>query len=106
MRNSTRGVVRWGSFGLEAYCLFVLYNVAFMVPFPFNQRLGFIAGAAAVSLAFAWFSSVYWENSAAGPRQTIGRAATKPPIVLWCLLVIPPAIVVALEILTYRHTGK
>jgi hypothetical protein len=106
MKDSTRGLVRWGALALEAYSLFVLYNGTFMVPGPYNERLGLIAGVAVISLAFAWLCSSYWENSTAGSRRMTMRIVSKPPFILWFLAAVPPAITVGFEIFTYYQTGR
>jgi hypothetical protein len=106
MRKSTRGFLRWGALVLEVYSLFVLYSGAFMVPFPYNERLGLIGGAAAVSLSFGVLSSFLWEGSHKSPRPAFRQIALEPPLVLWAIAVIPPTIAAGSEIFRYAETGK
>jgi hypothetical protein len=95
-----------GCINFRAFSLLVVYNGAFMVPFPYNEKFGVIAGSAAVSLFFAWLSSTYWEDATGGHRQTVWEVALKPPIILWAIAVVPPAIGAGSAILGFTQTGK
>jgi len=83
MKISATRWVKWGAFVVELYVLFVLYTCVFMVPFPYNEKLGIIGGAMAVSGAFAVLSSSMWKDSEHDPRPSLWKIPTKPPFGLW-----------------------
>ena len=105
MKNSPRGFLRWGALALELFSLFVLYNAAFMVPFPYSERIGMIAAAAGVSLFFAGVSSFHWDWESRQPRPPTWKIVLAPPVILWAVAVIPPALGLGSVILGYEQTG-
>ena len=77
-----------------------------MVPGPYNERLGVIAGAMVVSGVFAVLSSFFWEDTHGERGRLFRRILAKPPFGLWVLAILPPLITAASEIASFYQTGQ
>jgi hypothetical protein len=92
MTNSSRRLIRTGAVILEGFSLFVVYSESFMVPFPYRELVGLIGAFSALSLLAACLAACFWDESYGQPRRTARQFGLTPPLGLWTMAIIPPAI--------------
>ena len=85
-------LVKWASFLVELYALFVFVNTALLVPYSWDiERSLFLVGAAVLGGICAFFSGlkfmplIAWKSSAKSTLLTF-------PCVLWFGIVLPTAL--------------
>lgn len=104
-RQSRRRFLRtlkWLSFGLELFLLWVLCNSLFLVPGPYAGPRGLmIGGAALLSTGAAWISGRMFHGSGNGSVPFRGVLST-PPAVICMFVVCVAATVMAMAVLANR----
>ncbi len=84
----TEKLVRWGAFLLELCFLLMLFSATLLAPVPFGfARIGSIVLFAAVSFASAYFASFRLEVLRNFKGVSFKQVITKPPMVVWAIVV-------------------
>lgn len=82
-------MVKIGCFLGELCTLPMLYSATLLAPVPFDAlRISMIGLLAAVSCAFAYFSSCRFKDAADVRRLRLTQIIAKPPFVVWIVAVV------------------
>ena len=95
--------VKWLSFGVEIFLLWVLCNTLFLVPGPYRGERGIIIVVAAVLAAlFSWASGRLFQRISTGGAPSLSKTFSSPPVVICIFVLVVATVVMTVALLATR----